>query len=510
MFRVSTRTALASSLLLSLIILAAGCGSVAVSVEQPAGTRVEMFEKNKWFGAAGPTWCMGWDKVADQTVQGANPAELYFSTPTNWFTRTFTVFPDQYRAMIDLSKIQTFPNTPTSVVEVRYLQEGIPAEHQDVIRLWHEGRTLDALTNLPVEVLANVLYNLGDNWKNMLNREVPPSLQERAAQEFKTMLEAEKAPSPKEVESWLKSFLTTEQLSQMLGWIRNGVTLKDVRWVRLGGEPKHKDLPIFWRAVKGFLELFIRQPEIRSVKINFFEDIIIRDLMATRVETKLVNLDALKFYAEVKTFETTYYSDRVMPALELIQDIGVCEIVRPTADEEESLKRYGMTRTRKFEQPDRAQTIRKGLPPMALDPTLITTVRSQVLGAILDNQLAYVIIWNNPKTSDPERFITTVVTTDPYGMARVWAVKGNQRIAEAYKPFDRTNAPVGRLVEWTVSALDQRSFFTDIERPVAVFAFGNRRIEPWNGKRHDPSTSVPPMRELEPEKEAEVEAAPQE
>ena len=38
----------------ALALFAAGCGSVAVTVEQPVGARVELYRKAKWFGACGP------------------------------------------------------------------------------------------------------------------------------------------------------------------------------------------------------------------------------------------------------------------------------------------------------------------------------------------------------------------------------------------------------------------------------------------------------------------------
>ena len=483
---------------LSLMVITAGCGSVAVSVEKPVGTQVQLYEKGKWFGFAGPDWGTGWDKTSAGIVEMNEPAQLELDAASNWFTRTMTIWPTQYRAAFDMSQMTVYPNTPTSCIEVKYVRDVIPTEHQDVIKYWHQGRTLDALTNLPVDVLADVLYNLGDKFKSLLDEEVSPAVQERAARDFRAMLESPKQPSPKQVEAWLKSLLTAEQLGELTDWVEEGVTLRDVKWVRLGGEPRQKDLPVFWRGLKGFVELFIRQPEIRSTRVDFLNDVIIRDLLTSQVETKLVNLSAMQFYIEAKTFKTTYYSDRVVPALDIVEEVALAEVIRPTPAEEAELQQFGMTRSVRFDRDARSAAIRSGLPPVSLERTLVTSVRSQVLGALLENEMAYVVVWNNPREADPVKFITTVITTGPYGMARISALRGDEKLCEAYAPFNRSSAPIGTLASWVVDVLDQRSLFVDLKEPVAVFAFGNRRIAPFDALPRNHVSQVAPMLELEP------------
>ena len=44
----------------ALMIAVVGCGTVAVTVEEPAGTKVELYEKAKWFGGCGPDWARPW------------------------------------------------------------------------------------------------------------------------------------------------------------------------------------------------------------------------------------------------------------------------------------------------------------------------------------------------------------------------------------------------------------------------------------------------------------------
>ena len=484
-------------LAVALAVVVTGCGTVAVSVEKPAGAKVELYRKAKWLGSFGPDWGTGWSKVSTGVVKTGEPCEMELDAVNSWAESTFTCFPRQYRAFFDLSSITTYPTTPTSVVEVRYVREVIPAKHQDIIRLWHAGRTLEVLTHLPPDVLADVLYNLGDKFKNILT-EVRPELQEMAANSFKTLLEASDQPSPKEIESWLKSFLTKEQLAQIVEWVEDGVTLSNVKWVRLGGEPKHENVPAFWRLIKGFVDLFIRQPEIRSTHVNFFEDVIIRDLIVKRTETKLVNVGLLKVYGEIRAFDTTYYSSRVVPDIDLVQDIGIAEIVRPSAEQESELKRFGMTRSVRLDPKARAEAIRSGLPPVSLGTTKVTAIRSQVLGALLEGEMAFIVVWNNPRETDPQRFLTTVITTTPYGMARVWAIRGNDELLTASAAFDKNDAPIGMLTSWVIDVLDQRALFVKLDKPLAVIALGRRRLVPWKNMPRKPVSHLKASTELEP------------
>ncbi len=480
------------------LIVAAGCGSISLSVEQPPGTRVQVYQKAKWLGFCGPDWGTSWTKLAAKTVKTGEPCEFELDAREGWFGYASTWFPRKYRACFDLSAMDVYPKTPSSMVEIRYSKEAIPPKHQDIVRLWHEGRTLDMLTHLPVDVLADVLYNLGDNFKRML-WEMKPEVQEKAAKDLKALLEAQEAPSYKEVESWLKSFLTAEQLGQVCQWVEKGVTLSDVRWVRLGGEPKHKDLPVFWRLLKSCVEMFIRQPEIRSMHVNFFDDVILRDLLVNKVETKLVNVGMLRFYAEVLTYDTTYFSERSLLAVDLVQDIGLAEIVRPTVEEEAELQRFGMTRSVKLERTERANAIRSGLPPVGLQAIQVTAIRSQVIGALLEGEVAYIVIWSNPRKMDPVRYLTTVVTTGPYGMARVWALRGADELCETTAAFDMGTAPpVTGLASWVISVLDQRGLFVRLEKPLAIVALGRRSIAPWSDMPKPPVSFVKPMEELEP------------
>jgi hypothetical protein len=478
------------------LLASVGCQSVAVSVEQPVGARVELYKKAKWFGAFGPEWGTSWDNVTYQTVEPARPVELELRATSSWVERTFFNRHHRYRACFDLTSIKTYDGTPGSVVEVRYLREVIPPKHQDILRLWHEGRTLDALTHVPVDVLADVLYNLGGKFKLLLDREVPAELQVQAAKDFRILLEAADQASPKEVESWLKSFLTKEQLTQVCGWVKNGVTLTDVRWVRLGGEPKHEGVPVFWRVIKGFVELFVRQPEIRCTRVDFLRDVIVRDLLVKKVESKLVSSKRLKYYAEVLTYDTTYYSDRALPQLNLVEDTGLAEVVAPTAEQEAELQRFGMTRSVRLDPKARAAAIRDGLPPVGLKATQVTTLRSQVVGALIEGELAYVVVWNNPKKDDPVRYLTTVITTTPYGMADVWAYRGSKRVMHATAAFEKPTGPVGNLLMWVVGVLDQRELFVKLDKPLAVFAFGPRRIDPFPRRSLDPVSLKEPAEEL--------------
>ena len=522
-------------IVLTLALVTAGCGTVMVSVEKPVGAHVELYEKDKWFVAFGPDWGTGWDKVSDPVVKPGDPAMLEMDAIGSWLEGATTFFPRQYRAQIDLSKIATYPKTPAGVVEVRYMREVIPPKHQNIVRLWHEGQTLDVLTHLPVDVLADVLYNLGDKFKGLLDEEIPVERQIAAAKAFKTLLEADSV-TPKEVESWLKSLLSKEQLDEVCEWVRDGVRLTDVKWVRLGGDPRQEGVPVFWRLVKGFVELFIRQPEIRTTSVNFYEDVILRDLTVRRVEGKLVALSRLKVYAEIKTFDTSYYSDRVVPELDLIQDMGLVAAVRPTPEQVEELRKYGMTRsvvndlvagddtgllkppplkvkeavekgdpptqpyTMPYKTGDKRETLRNGLPPVGLNSLPVTAIRSQVLGALLENEMAFVVVWRNPLKTDPQRFLTTVVTTTPYGMARVWALRGNEGLYSAVGAFDKTRAPLTMVASWVVDILDQRSLFVRLNKPVAVIAFGNRPLTPWADAVKRPVNYADAVLDLEPAK----------
>jgi hypothetical protein len=468
------------------LLVSVGCRSVAVSVEQPVGTRVELYKKAKWFGAFGPEWWTGWDKVTYQTVEAGKPAELELQASSSWVEKTFFSRHRRYRACFDFTQISTYPGTPSSFVEVRYVREVIPPKHQDVLRLWHEGRTLDALTHVPVDVLADVLYNLGDKFKRLLEREVPDAVQVKAAKDLRVLLEAAGQASPKEVESWLKSFLTKEQLAQVCGWVEDGVTLTDVRWVQLGGEPKHEGVPAFWRVLKGFVGLFIRQPQIRSTRVDFLKDVIVRGLLVRKVETRLVTTARLKYYAEMLTYDTSYYADRALPQLNLVEDIGLADVMAPSEAEEAELQRYGMTRSVRLDPRATAAAIRDGLPPVGVKATRVTTLRSQLLGALLEGELAYVVVWNNPKKSDPVRYLTMVITTTPYGMANVWAYRGSECVMQATAAFEKSQSPVGSLLSWVIGVLDQRELFVKLEKPLAVFAFGPRRIQPFGRLSTEP------------------------
>ena len=480
----------------ALMTVAAGCGTVAVTVEEPAGTKVELYKKAKWFGGCGPDWGTGWSAVSANVVKTGEPSEMELEAIDSWLESTLTCFPRQYRALIDMSNITTYPTTPTSMVEIRYGREVIPAKHQDIIRLWYAGRTLDVLTHLPVDVLGDVIYNLGDKFAGIW-AEVSPELRDKAVADLEKLMAAPQ-PSPKAVESWLKSFLTKEQLAQICSWVRNGVTLRSVKWEPLGGAPKHKNVPALWRLLKGTVELVIKQPNIRSTNVDFLEDVILRGIVVKRVETKLVNVGMLKFYADIKTYDTTYYSDRVVPSLDLVQDIGIADIVRPSTEQEIELQRFGMTRSVQLDPKARAEAIRNGLPPVGLKSTKVTAIRSQLLGALLEGEMAFVVIWNNPVETDPERFLTTVITTTPYGMARVWAFRGNGELGSAAAAFDKNTAPIGMLASWVIDVVDQRGLFVKLDKPVAVIAFGRRRLAPWKNAATKPVSYLKASQELEP------------
>ena len=487
-----------SWIILSVVLMIAvvGCGTVAVTVDEPVGTKVELYKKGKWLGAFGPDWGTGWSRVSADVVKTGIPSEMELEAMNSWLESTLTCFPRQYRALIDMSSITTYPTTPTSMVEVRYAREVIPAKHQDIVRLWYAGRTLDVLTNLPFDVLADVLYNLGDKFKGILS-EVSPELQTMAAANFEKLMAAQE-PGPREVESWLKSFLTKEQLAQICDWVQDGVTLRTVTWGPLGGNPRHEDVPALWRLIKGTIELVIKQPSVRSTKVNFFEDVILRGLIVKRVETKLVNVGLLKFYADIKTYDTTYYSDRVVPGMDLVQDIGIADVVRPTVEQEMELQRFGMTRAVRLDPKARAEAIRSGLPPVGLKASKVTAIRSQLLGALLEGEMAFIVIWNNPVETDPERFLTTVITTTPYGMARVWALRGGKKLGSVTAAFDKNTAPIGMLASWVINTLDQRGLVVKLDKPLAAIAFGRRRLAPWKSMPQKPVSLLKASKELEP------------
>ena len=489
-------------LVLPLALLAAGCGSVALRVEQPAGARVELCEKAKWFGSFGPDWGTRWNKVSSRIVGPTESCVLQLDADNSWLESAVTLFPRQYRACFDLSRMQTYPKTPTTVVEVRYYRDAVRTEHQEVVRLWHEGRTLDALIRLPAGVLADVLYNLGSHFTRLLD-ELTPAVRTRAATDFATLLQAARGgtpPTPVQIESWLKSFLDAEQLGQLLQWVREGVTLRDVRWVRLGGEPRDRDVPLFWALLKGSIDLFVRQPEIRTTEVNFYEDVILRHLLVRTLRTRLVDLSQLQVYAEIIPYDTTHFSERTTPAIDLVQNTAMAKIQRPTAEQQAELEKMGMTRSVQLDRKDRADVVRTGLPPVGANPLTVTSVHSQVLGALLEGEMAYLVIWNNPRRADPIRFLTTVVTPGPYGMARVWTLRGNEQVCEAYAAFDRDDAPLGLLASWVVSVFDQRSLFVRLDKPLAVMALGRRPIAPWSDRPRPPASRATTVRELEPPK----------
>jgi len=456
-------------LALVLALLAGGCGSVALCVKQPVGAQVEVREKGKWLGAFGPDWLTGWNVVVDQKIAAAEPVEMELEAYTSWLDELITLFPRRYRARFDLSTMELAPKTPTDLVEIRYVRDDIPEKYQHIIQMWHAGKTLDVLTNLPLGVLADVLYNLGGNFTRLM-KEVDRKVVEKAAKDFGEMVQNAKAgnpPTPKEVESWLKSFLSVEQLGEILGWVRDGIHLESVRWVPLGGLPVQKDAPLFWKLVFGVVDLVIRQPEVRTTKVNLFEDVILRHLLARTTRIKLVRLSTLKFYAEFITYDTTYYSDRAIPAIDLIQASGLAKIADTTAEQEAELQRFGMTSS-------------VAAPKGKEKPTMVTSLRSQILGALIEGEMAYVVVWNNPQKRDPVRYLTTLITTGPYGMARVWAMRGDMELCEFSGAFEEREAPITELVSWIVSLVDQRRLFVQLEKPVAVIAFGRRRIAPWS------------------------------
>ncbi len=525
-------------------LLSAGCGTVGLSVEQPVGARVELYESGKWLGICGPDWGTGWNRVFLKTVEAAEPCEMELDASSGILESAITWFPRRYRVRFDLSRVRPYPGTPTSMVEVRYVKEVVPPKYQHILHMWQQDRILEVLTHVPIDVLANVLYHLGDVFKEQILDGVDPEAQRQAAVKLKAMLEAPKDPSPMEVESWLKSFLPAEQLAKLCFYVRNGVSWRDVRWVSLVGKPKPKNLPFFWRAILGVVDVFLRQPEIWDQHVDFYR-LMVRRLMVKKVEAKLVNVGALKFYGEVFTYRTSGYSDRVIPAIDLVQDVGLAEIIRPNAEQEDQLQRYGMTRSLPAPPKDRREAIRRGLPPVSLKTTRVTAFRSQIIGALLEGELAVLIIWNNPLTTDPERYLTTLVTVDPHGLGRVWILHRDRVLsrrpmgfgatpAESPRDYTANAVPVamsrllpsiatkscsgmaGAIVSWVrteVHGFLQSSpgpiaghvGVVGPPKPLATIVFGRRPLEPWKSMPREPVSRTTPMQELEPAEEGALE-----
>jgi len=527
-----------------LLTLAAGCSSVVVGLEQPVGAKVELYEKGKWFGSFGPDWGTGWNKVLLRSVEAGDPCEVELEAEADWLDSAFTWWPRQYRAKFDLSNIVVYPTTPTSVVEVRYAKEAVPEKYQHILYLWQQNRTPEVLMNLPIDVLANVLYHLGDVFKDDILAGVSAEQQQAAGERLKAMLESPTEPSPKEVEAWLKSFLSAEQFGKLCYYVRHGVRWSDEKWVSVLGDPKPKGIPVFWKVLFGVLDLFVRQAEVWRMDVDFYR-LIVRDLMVRTTESKLVNLGTLKFYAEVYTCGTSDYTALAVPAIDLVQDVGLADIIRPTIEQEAELQRFGMTRNVRLDPKARAEAIRSGLPPAGLQTIPVTAMHSQILGALLEGETAILIIWNNPVTTDPERYLTTLVTVDPQGLGRVWVLKRDRVLAarsgdnaqpmkmakdESYSIF-KSVLHVGTfgsggsfagayqpLIEWLKSEFKQTQELVmltgelvgypgvvsdpegsvSVPDPIAVIKFGRRRREPWKDMAQEPVSYVKPMKELEP------------
>ena len=480
------------------LLLPTGCRSVALKVEQPPGARVELYRKAKWFLAFGPDWGTPWTSVSAGVVNPDQPPVMDLEAVGSWLEGVITMFPRRYRACFDLSKAEVYPGTSKNLVEIWRVREVVPPKHQEIVRLWQKGRTLDALTRLPLDVLADVLYNLGGNFRRLLG-ELTPAEQEKAAKALKAMLEAGEQPSSHEVEVWLKSFLNKEQLDQLCGWVRDGVTLKDIRWVKLGGRPQDKDIPVFWELLQDVMDVFIREPEIRTTTVDFYNDVILRNLLVKTVESRLVHLPAVKVYAEVRTFDCSYFSDRVMPELDLVQgQVKPLEVAVPVKEDAAELLRTGSTTSIRLDPEAHADAVARGLPLLGKGMK-VSSIHSQVLGAVLSNELAYVVVWHNPRKTDVDRFLTTVVTTDPYGMSKIWAMRGDDVLCEATATFDEEDAtPLGSFVKFIASVLDQRGLFVKLDKPLAVIAFGNRPLAPWASRETAPISRDALKNELAP------------
>jgi len=163
----------------------------------------------------------------------------------------------------------------------------------------------------------------------------------------------------------------------------------------------------------------------------------------------------------------------------------------------------------------------------------------------LEGETAILIIWNNPVTTDPERYLTTLVTVDPQGLGRVWVLKRDRVLAarsgdnaqpmkmakdESYSIF-KSVLHVGTfgsggsfagayqpLIEWLKSEFKQTQELgmltgelvgypgvvsdpegsVSVPDPIAVIKFGRRRREPWKDMAQEPVSYVKPMKELEP------------
>ena len=53
-----------------------------------------------------------------------------------------------------------------------------------------------------------------------------------------------------------------------------------------------------------------------------------------------------------------------------------------------------------------------------------------------------------------------------------------------------------------VGVLDQRDLFVKLDKPIAAFALGNRRIAPWSRMAVPPVSQQKPAQELEPTEKA--------
>ncbi|MFW6158527.1 MAG: hypothetical protein ACOC8E_04130 [Planctomycetota bacterium] len=517
-------------LALAVAMLAAGCGTVGLKVSQPVGTRVELYQKGKWFDAFGPDWGTAWHKVNLQAVDPDRGPTLELEATNSWAERTITAFPRRYRVRFDLADIDLYPGTSDNLVEVWRVREVVPPKYQRVVDLWQQGKTLDALVRLPLPAFADVLYSLGDNFKDLC-ADVPEKRLAEAREMYdqwaNTYLETTKSPSPIVYEVTLKYLFDAEQLDRLLDWIRDGVTLKDISWTG----------PDSW----GLLRV-IPFPRTRTTRINIYEDVVLRHLLERKVERCLVHAPTLEVFAEVRTFDTTYFSDRVLPQINLIQgQPRPVTVAVPEKDDVDLLLRTGRTapmlvegatveeyaeargalvqlgtphqQTRSvrsgapdegkagassvaLSHGDKVETLRRGL-PLPNDTSLnVTSLHSQVLGAVLANQLAYVVVWNNPEKIDASRFLTTVVTADPHGMAKVWAIRDNEVLCTATGTFrSRTGfAGLTGVVEFVVDSLGGLVYRS--EKPVAVFAFGNRELEPWTEMRREPVSRVDLIKEF--------------
>ncbi len=516
------------ALLALFAILAAGCSTVGLQVSQPVGAEVELYQKGKWFSSFGPDWGTRWHKVSVQSVDADTNPVLELEARDGWLGRTFTAFPRRYRARFDLSSIDLYPGTSQNLVEVWRVREVVPPEHQRTVDLWQQGRTLDALVRLPLPAFADVLYSMGHRFENLC-REVPSDRLREARAMYDewatTYLETSQSPSPISYEIMLKYLFNPQQLDRLLSWADRGVTLRETRWTG--------------RDSWGLLRL-IPFPRTYRTRINIYEDVVLRHLLERKVERTLVHAPTFEVFAEVRTFDTSYFSDRVLPEINLIQGQPKPVSVQvPELADVDELLRTGHTRPLLVDgvsiaayQQDRATLVQMGSPdqqaramsfeeahageaesdpvtltyeekvealrsglPLPKDVSLdVTSLHSQVLGAVLSNQLAYIVIWRSPREVDTSQFLTTVVTVEPEGMARVWAIRNNRVLRTARGAFPDGRAPAANVVRFvgrTLGGLFHRS-----ERPVAVFAFGNRELAPWTDIDREPVDRVDLIREF--------------